>query len=89
MRRSADGATWTLAFLSPEKVRNAKIDALYIENAPVEFEVPITVSQVSDSADKLTIILSAERQNPANGALKIRWGKMADDRPVCGEIQNN
>jgi hypothetical protein len=89
LHRSADGATWTLAFLNPEKVRTAKGDAIQIENAPIEFKVPISVGQVSDSADKLTIVLSSERQNPTNGALKIRWGKWQMTAPVVVKIQNN
>ncbi len=82
LRRSADGGTWSLAFIDPAKVRKARLDAFQIERAPVEFEMPMTMERGAGTSEKLTITLSYTKENPKSVTLKIGWGKLSLRAPI-------
>jgi len=82
IQRSADGATWSLAFLDPMKIRKAGLDAFVIDRAPVDFTVPITLEKATESADKLTIVLLAGKDDIKNVTLKINWGTLQLTAPI-------
>jgi DUF2911 family protein len=81
LHRSDDGATWSLAFLDPAKVRAARLDAFEVTKAPVEFKVPVTLEKASESKDKLTILLSTQ-ENRKEVTLKISWGTLQLTTPI-------
>lgn len=82
LHRSDDGATWSLAFLDQAKVRAAKLDAFAIAQAPVEFKVPVKLEKAEQSADKLIILLSAQKEKPTEANLTIHWGTLKLSAPV-------
>ena len=82
MQRSADCATWSLAFLDPVKVRKAGLDAFVIDKAPIEFTVPITFEKATESAEKLTIVLMAAKDDIKNVTLKVNWGTLQLTAPI-------
>lgn len=82
IQRSTDGATWSLAFLDPVKIRKAGLDAFVIDRAPVDFTVPITLEKATESADKLTIVLLAGKDDIKNVTLKINWGTLQLTAPI-------
>lgn len=88
LHRSADGASWTLAFIDPVKVRARKTDAFDADKAPIEFQAPLTQSEAATSADKLTVILSGDRANHKSGTLVLRWGKLQFSAPVELSVGN-
>src|ERR1044072_430779 len=79
--RSADGATWNLAFIDPVKARKAGLDAFAIDKAPIDFSIPIQFEKVTDSADKLTVVLVPAKDNIKNVTLKINWGTVQLSAP--------
>lgn len=84
LERSADGSSWSLAFIDPVKVRKAHLDAFQIQRATVEFTAPMnTEAAGSNTVEKLTIVLSGlENDNPKNVTLKVSWGHLALSAPV-------
>jgi hypothetical protein len=81
--RSADGSSWSLAFIDPVKVRKARLDAFQIQRATVEFTAPMnTEGAGSNPVAKLTIVLRALENNPKNLTLKVSWGPLALSAPV-------
>jgi hypothetical protein len=82
LHRSADGATWSLAFVDPVKVRKAGLDAFVIDKAPVEFMVPISFEKAATSADKLTVLLTPNKANIKDVTLKINWGTLQLSVPI-------
>jgi len=84
LRRSADGSSWSLAFIDPVKVRKARLDAFQIQRATVEFTAPMNAEVAgSNAVEKLTIVLTAlEKNDPKNLTLKISWGHLALSAPV-------
>jgi hypothetical protein len=82
LHRSEDGATWSLAFIDPAKVRAVHMDASEINKAPVEFKVPMTTEQSSEMKEKLTIDLLFKETNPKDVTLKISWGKLQLTAPI-------
>jgi Protein of unknown function (DUF2911) len=82
LRRSADGAAWSLVFIDPSKVRSARLDAFQIERAPVEFEIPMTIEQGKGSSEKLTLTLSYAKETPKDVKLTIAWGKLELGAPI-------
>jgi hypothetical protein len=87
LHRSEDGATWSLAFVDPVKARKAGLDAFAIDKAPVEFKIPISVEKAATSADKLTVLLSADKGNIKEVTLKINWGTMQLSAPIQVAVQ--
>jgi hypothetical protein len=82
LKRSGDGATWSLAFINPAKVKTAMLDASEIGKAPVEFEAPMTLGKASDVKEKLVIDLIIDQSNIYNASLSIAWGKLKLSAPV-------
>jgi hypothetical protein len=82
LRRSADGAQWSLAFLDPAKLRAARSDGFIINKAKVEFEAPVKVEKSKDIAAKLAISLEYPKKNPTNVAFKLAWGNFVATAPI-------
>ncbi len=74
IHRSEDGASWSLVFVDPVKARQKPFDASGINRAPVEFKVPMTFERSGQIQEKLTMVLSAPKEDPKNATLKISWG---------------
>lgn len=82
LRRSADGAQWSLAFLDPMKVQAARLDGFIIDKAKVEFEVPVKMESSRDIAGKLTITLAYPEKTPTQVTFKLAWGNFVATAPV-------
>jgi len=82
LRRSADGASWSLAFLDPAKVRRARLDGFEIGKASVEFEAPMSIETASTAVEKLTITLSYPKEDPKKVTLKVAWGNLVLTSPI-------
>jgi len=83
VQRSVDGASWSLNFMDPAKVRAAKLDAFEIEKAPVAFKAPLTFKITGEASEALNISLSQPtKENLKNVTLKISWGKYELSAPV-------
>jgi hypothetical protein len=82
LHRSQDGATWSLAFVDPAKARKAMLDAFMMDKATVEFKVPMTTEKAATSADKLTVVLTAAKENIKDVTLKITWGTLQLSVPI-------
>lgn len=83
LQRSWDGASWSLAFIDPVKVRKKRIDAFDIHMVSVEFTAPMTMeARSSDAVEKLTITLSPSDFDIRTGTLKVAWGHLALSAPV-------
>lgn len=82
LRRSADGAEWSLAFIDPGRVLENRGDAFEIQKAPIEFEAPMTVAKADGIADKLTLTLSYPKEDPKNVTLLVHWGNLALTAPI-------
>jgi hypothetical protein len=79
--RSKDGATWTLAFLDPQKTKAAGAWPFAPEAAPRAFEVPLTHEKTEGKiVEKLSVTMASDKANPAHGTLTIAWG----DRKLTG-----
>ena len=83
LQRSADGSSWSLAFIDPVKVRKAHLDAFQIQRASVEFTAPMNIEAAgTNTVEKLTIVLTAPKNDPKNLTLKVSWGHLALSAPV-------
>ena len=82
LRRSADGARWSLAFIDPAKVRTARLDAFEVARAPLEFEVPMTAAAATGKPEKLTLELSYPKTDVRKVTLRISWGTLALTAPI-------
>lgn len=83
MQRSADGASWNLAFIDPVKVRKDRIDAFDIRKATVEFTAPVTAEPASsDTVQRLTITLANSQSDIRSATLKVAWGNLVLTAPV-------
>lgn len=82
LHRSDDGATWSLAFVDPVKARKGMLDAFMMDKATIEFKVPVSVEKAATSADKLTVLLSAKKENIKEVTLKINWGTLQLSVPI-------
>lgn len=83
MQRSADGASWNLAFIDPVSVRKNRIDAFDIRKATVEFTAPVTAGPASsDAVEKLTITLASSANDIRSATLKVAWGTLVLTAPV-------
>jgi len=81
--RSADGSTWSLAFVEPSKARAAHLDAFEINKAPIQFKVSMTEEKPSSSlAEKLTIKFSYLKEKPKDVTLRVMWGKLQLKAPI-------
>jgi hypothetical protein len=83
LQRSADGSSWSLAFIDPVKVRKSRLDAFQIQRATVEFSAPMNIEAAgSNTVEKLTIVLTGLEHDPKNITLKVSWGHLALSAPV-------
>jgi hypothetical protein len=82
LHRSDDGSKWSLAFIDPARVRAAHIDAFDIQKAPIEFEVPMSVTNAATKADKLTIELTYPKDDIRKVTLNVAWGTLALTAPI-------
>ena len=82
LHRSEDGSKWSLAFIDPAKVRAGHIDAFDIHKAPIEFEVPISVTSAASKAEKLTIELTYSKDDIRKVTLNVTWGTLALTAPI-------
>jgi hypothetical protein len=82
LHRSDDGSKWSLAFIDPARVRAAHIDAFDIHKAPIEFEVPMSVTSAASKAEKLTIELSYPKDDIRKVTLNVAWGTLALTAPI-------
>lgn len=83
MQRSAEGASWNLAFIDPTSVRKNRIDAFDIRKATVEFTAPMTAEPASsETVEKLTITLASSQTDIRSATLKVAWGRLVLTAPV-------
>lgn len=82
VHRTADGATWSLAFIDPAKTRSAKVDAFEIEKATALFKVPLTFKTTTEATAMLNISLSPAKDDMKNVTLRLTWGKFELTTPV-------
>jgi hypothetical protein len=82
LKRSGDGASWSLAFINPSKVKAALLDASEIGRAPVEFEAPMTLEKAGDSKDRLVIDLIIDKSHIYQPSLSIAWGNLKLTAPI-------
>ncbi|MBI3653536.1 MAG: DUF2911 domain-containing protein [Acidobacteria bacterium] len=87
LHRSADGATWSLAFIDPVKVRQAQLDAFVIDKAPIEFTIPVSAAKAASTADKLTVLLTTNKANLKEVTLTITWGTLQLSAPIQVAVQ--
>ena len=85
LKRSADGASWSLAVIDPQKVKQMRLDASQVGRAPIAFEAPMTLEKATDTKDKLVIDLIIDKAHVNQSTLKIAWGNLALSAPV--EVQ--
>lgn len=77
LRRSPDGAQWSLVLIDPAKTRAAGVfDAFMINKAPVEYEALMTIEKPTEVKDKLTILVTPQKENIKNLTLRISWGQL-------------
>jgi Protein of unknown function (DUF2911) len=82
MRRSEDGAKWTLVFIDPAKIRQMKMDGFEINKAPIWFETPVAFEKTSTIAEKLTITMVYTKENMRHVTMKVQWGNMELTAPI-------
>lgn len=82
LRRSADGASWSMAFMDPSKVRAARLDGFVIDKAHVEFEVPVKMEKSKDIAGKLAITLPYPEATPTHVTFRLAWGNFIATAPI-------
>jgi hypothetical protein len=88
LHRSADGGTWSLAFIDPAKARSGHLDGHWMDAVPVEFKIPMSVETTSGAmTEKLTITLSAQTDNMRNLNLRIAWGRLHLATPVRAALE--
>ena len=86
--RSADGATWSLAFIDPVKARSGGMDGHWMDRVPVEFKVPLIVETTTGAlTEKLAITLTAQPDNMRNLTLRIAWGRLRLATPVQAVLE--
>ncbi len=84
---SAEGSSWSLAFIDPVAVRRAHLDAFDIRKASTMFEAPMSVAKAEGKVDKLTITLSYSKENIRNVTMKVAWGNLALTAPIEVSVQ--
>jgi len=86
VHRSANGASWSLAFIDPTAVRAAHLDAFQIQKAAIWFEAPISMAKAGFKADKLTITLSYPKEDLTHITMKLDWGNVELTAPIEVEL---
>ena len=82
VHRSQDGDSWSLAFLDPDAIREARLDASEIAKATVDFMVPMSYSRTDENVESLTITLDYPKEDPTNVTLTVVWGKLQLTAPI-------
>ena len=82
VHRSEDGNSWSLAFMDPDTIREARLDASEIAKATVDFMVPMSYSRTSESVEDLMVTLEYPKENPTDVTLKVTWGKLQLTAPI-------
>ncbi len=82
LRRSEDGAEWSLAFIDPAKVRAARLDGFVIDEATVEFQAPVSIEKTAAITEKLTITLTYTEDAPTKVMMKLAWGNFLVTAPI-------
>jgi hypothetical protein len=82
LRRSADGANWSLAFFDPAPLRAARSDGFLINKDKVAFEVPVKVEPSKEIAGRLAIALMYEEKAPTHVTFKLAWGNFTATAPI-------
>lgn len=80
--RSADGSRWSLAFIDPVKARRSRLDPFAMDTVPVDFKVPMTTEGPAGVTEKLTIVLSASKEDMKNVTMRVSWGRLQLAVPV-------
>lgn len=83
LQRSADGASWSLAFIDPVNARQRHFDALFLEDVPVEFTAPMHLEPPSaDVVEKLTLTLTHPKDDLHSATLTLTWGHVVLTAPI-------
>ena len=86
--RSPDGKTWSLAFIDPVKARRGRHDGFTMETVPVEFKVPMTTAQPAGLTEKLTMTLTAAKEDMKKVTLRVAWGRLELTAPIQVVLEN-
>ena len=86
--RSADGKTWSLAFIDPVKARRGRHDGFTMQTVPVEFKLPMTTEKPAALTDKLTMTLTASKEDMKKVTLRISWGRVELTAPIQVLLEN-
>jgi Protein of unknown function (DUF2911) len=83
LQRSADGSSWSLAFIDPVNARKHHFDALFMEGVPVEFTAPMRLEPPSaELVEKLTLTLTHPKDDMQNATLTLTWGHVVLTAPI-------
>jgi Protein of unknown function (DUF2911) len=83
LQRSADGSSWSLAFIDPVNARKHHFDALFMDGVPVEFTAPMHLEPPSTEAvEKLTLTLTHPKDDLYNATLTLAWGHVVLTAPI-------
>ena len=82
VHRSPDGADWSLAFMNPATIREARLDASEIAKANVDFMVPLIHAKTTDNVKDLMITLEHPKEDPTDVTLKVNWGSLQLTAPI-------
>ena len=82
VHRSEDGGTWSLAFMDPNKIRRARLDASEIAKATIDFMVPMSFEKAKEATEKLSISLASRKDAIENVTLKVVWGTLQLTAPI-------
>ena len=89
LRRSQDGAQWSLVFINPAKTRAAAIhDAFRINEAPVEIEAPLTLEKATEIKEKHAVFLTASKEDVKNITVRIAWGQLQLSVPIEVDLRD-
>ena len=80
-RRSADGATWELVFIDPEKSRSRRLDSYDVGTRPGEipvlFTAPLAFHKTDESVERLTMLLKLDDDSTLKGNFSLHWGNFS------------
>jgi hypothetical protein len=74
IERSKDGNTWSLVFIDPAKAKAAGAWPFAADPAPRTVSLPLTHTKSDKVAEKLSIGMENNKDNPTHGTLTIAWG---------------
>ena len=86
--RSPDGSRWSLAFIDPVKARRSRHDGFAMDTVPVDFKVPMTAEKPAGVTEKLTLALSASKEDMKNVTLRVSWGRLQLMAPMQVTLPN-